>query len=487
MAALAERRWIEPDNRRLLTVVCVVHAALIVLPFLKTELGPLIVMLVLLSIVALLASPTLSLLYLCVISAVVPSQFFDDYLLLPFNFKFYEGLFAVVLCTGLISWLQEGQLAWRHHSRLDRPVLIFLFLLVFSVGLGQYYGQSTSQMLRDVRYPLYFALFFVVAGYFDTRKCRIFLTLLTISSAVVGLEYLAEFLDIVDISISGSFYRVARMEGLMMPIGVLVIGATLLFDPSLRLRVLATIALIPIGLALVLTVGRGMWIALAAGLFLLGFLTFRDRQTAFKRSLKILILVLLPCLVVGMGYLFQTVTRAGVGEMAFARLARVVDYEQDHSIVGRLMSYGIAMEEIWERPLLGGGHGATVTYLVTDPLQSFMLTTGEVDNVYLTILLRMGVLGLLAFLWIFLKGLQMAYRTFQRTADPSVRLFCASFFAVYGAMLVYGMADNTMMGNRLIFWHAAFLGILARLERETGNDLPHIRPTKLEGPHGPEA
>ena len=283
---------------------------------------------------------------------------------------------------------------------------------------------------------------------------------------VLGLEYLAEFLDIVDLSISGSFSRVARMEGLMMPIGVLVIGSTLLFDPSPRRRVLATIALIPIGLALVLTVGRGMWIALAVGLCFLGLLALRDRQAALKRSRRILILVLLPCLVAGMGYLFQTVTRAGVGEIAFARLARVVDYEQDRSIVGRLMSYRIALEEIWKRPLLGGGHGATVTYLVTDPLKSFMLTTGDVDNVYLTILLRMGVVGLVAFVWVFAKGMQMAYRTFQRSDNPGVRLFCASFFAVYGAMLVYGMADNTMMGNRLIFWHAAFLGLLARLERE---------------------
>ena len=487
MSVQAGQTGLHPNHKWLLLAVCLGQVGLIALPFLKTELAPLIVTLVLISVVALLASVTLALLYLCVISAVVPSQFFEDHLLLPLDFKFYEGLFAVVLCTALISWLQETRLAWRQHSRLDRPVLIFLFLVVLSMGLGQYYGQSTSQMLRDARYPLYFTLFFAVTGYFDVRKSGTLLTMLIISSAVVGLEYLAEFLDIVDLSISGSFYRVARMEGLMMPIGVLVIASTLLFDPSLRRRVFGVVMLIPIGLALVLTVGRGMWIALAVGLSFLGLLALRDRQAAARRGRRILILALLPFLVVGMGYLFQQATRAGVGEIAVARLARVMDYEQDHSIVGRLMSYRIALEEIWKRPLLGGGHGATVTYLVTDPLQSFMLTTGDVDNVYLTILLRMGVLGLLAFLWIFLKGLQMAYRTFQRTANPGVRLFCASFFAVYGAMLIYGMADNTMMGNRLIFWHAAFLGILARLERETGNDLPHIRPTKLEGPHGPEA
>ena len=464
------------SHKWLIPAVCLGQVGLIALPFLKTELAPLIVVLILISVVALLASVTLAALYLCVISAVLPTQFFDDHLLLPLGFKFYEGLFAVVLGAATVSWLQERRLNWRRKTRLDRPVLIFLLLVIFSMGLGQVYGQSTSQMLRDARYPLYFALFFVVTGYFDARKFKTLLTMLMISSAAVGLEYLAEFFDIVDLSVSGSFYRVARIEGLMMPIGILVIASTLLFDPSRRRRAMSALALIPINLALVLSVGRGMWIAFAVGLCFLGLLVLRDRQASRRRGRRLLILALLPCLMVGMGALFQELTRTGVGEVAVARLAQVADYEQDHSIVGRLMSYRVALTEIWKRPFLGGGHGATVTYLVTDPIQSFVLTTGEVDNVYLTLLLRMGVVGLVAFLWIFLKGLRMAYGTFQKSVNPDVRLFCASFVAVYGAMLVYGLADNTMMGNRLIFWHAAFLGLLAirAREEEAGKNGPQV-------------
>ena len=118
------------------------------------------------------------------------------------------------------------------------------------MALGLWYGQPVSQMLRDVRYPLCYALFFVVTGFFDLKGSRTFLGLLVVSSAVVGLEYLGEFLDVVNLSISGSFYRVFRIEGLMLPIGTLGITALLLYDTALHRRAFAAVAAVPVVLAL---------------------------------------------------------------------------------------------------------------------------------------------------------------------------------------------------------------------------------------------
>ncbi len=470
MAVRTKILELHPSNRPLLTAVCLGQAGLIVLSFLRYgETGPLLMVLVLFSVVALVGSVTLAVFYLCLISTVIPTQFFDDRLLLPLDFKFYEGLFMVVCGVAVLWWLQGRWLLWERPTRFDRPVLVFLGLLVASMGLGLYYGQSVSQMLRDVRFPLYYVLFFVVTGFFDLRKGRTFLSLVVVCAVVVGVEYLAEFLEVVNLSISGSFYRVARTEGLMLPISILVCAAGLLYDPSPVRRTLFSLALIPIGLAFVLTMGRGMWIAFFAGLILMSGLVILDRQAGGRRGRRILILILLPLLVVGMGYLFQRATGTGVGEMALKRVRRVVYYQEDTTILGRFLSYGIALEKIRQRPLLGGGHGATVTYPITDQGEPFMQTVGKVDNLYLTLLLRMGVVGLAAFLWIFIRGLRTAYGLFQRTGDVWVKQFCAGFFAVYGAMLVYGMADATLIGNRLIFFHATFLGILARLDREAGD------------------
>ena len=471
MTEQAEGERVYPQSGWLLLAVCLGQVALIALPFLKSEVAPFVVVIVLLSTVALLSSVTFAVLYLCLISAVVPSKVFEDYLGLPLGFRFYEGLFVLSVCLVVVSWLQERRLSWPR-TRLDRPVMCFLALTVVSMGVGVYYGQSTFQMLWDIRYIFYYALFFAVAGFFDHRRSGAFLTTVVLASVVVGVEYLFEFLGMVNLSIAGSFYRVARTEGLMLLVGTLVIAAGLVYDSSPFRRKMGALALIPIGLALVLTVGRAMWIALIVGICCLGYLVVRDRQSSRERRRRILSLLMVPVLMIGIGYAFQRMTGTGVKEVAFGRLARAANYREDLSFVGRMVLYRLAAETFLQHPLLGSGHGTTISSLVAPPdgTPPFVFTTGAVDNVYLTVMMRMGIVGLAAFLWVFVRGGRTAHRLFFECQTSAVRLFCAAFLAVYAAMLAYGMADATMVGNRLIFLHATFLGILGRLDAEEKAD-----------------
>ncbi len=464
---------IDPANRRLIVALCLGQIAIIALPLLKFDtVVSLIAVLVVYSTVALFGSVSLALLYLCLVSAVVPTRFFDDHLLLPLDFKFYEGLLVVIFALAGVSWMQRRHLGWPSRTELDRPIWVFLALVVGSMGIGLAYGQDAMQMLRDVRFPLYYALFFVVTGFFDLRKGVTFLSVVVLSATVVGVEYMIEFLQTVNLSIAGGFFRVARTEGLLLPMGILVATAALLFDSSPVRRVLCALAMVPIGLALVLTMGRGMWVCLITGILCLAGLVALDRRMRQRRAKRLILLVVIPLVIFGMGTLFEKITHAGLGSMAVRRLQGAVQLEGGggESLVGRLIAYGVAVERIRERPVLGGGHGATVTYLRTDETDSYtyMFTSGKVDNLYLTLMMRMGVVGLVAFLWVFARGLKLAYRKFQRTESVSGRFICASFLAVYTAMLVYGMVDSTMIGNRLIFFHAVFLGILARVSGEEG-------------------
>ncbi len=465
LIARMRERWLIP-------VVCLVQLALISLPVWHFgEVIPAItVSLIVVSGIALLTSVTSALLYLCFIASVISSEFYEDHLMLPGNLHFCEALFLVVWGVAFVAWLQERRLGWRR-TRLDRPMLVFLGLVVASIGLGLFYGQDVRQVMRDVRYPLYYVLFFIATGFFDLRRRGMFLTVLVISAAVVGVEYLIEFVRTVDLSYAGAFYRVARREGLLLPMGVLVLAAAFLYDTSPVRRMLGGFLLVPIGLALVVTMGRAMWGSLLFGLFCVGGLVLLDRGR--NRGRRLLILMLIPVLLLGLGYYFQQITGAGVEDMAAHRLRRTVT-EGDLEIQGRLLAYALALEKIWQRPVLGGGHGATISYLRVDEYsRPYVFTSGGVDNTYLTIMMRMGILGVIAFLWIFVRGLRIAYGMFRRTDDPLLKGFCVAFLAVYAALLVYIVTDNTMMGNRLIFWHACFLGILARLDGEadeTGGD-----------------
>ena len=124
MSSLLQR--LDPRSHGLLALICAAQAALLVLPFIKGEAAPVIAALVLISTVALLGSVTLAVLYLCVVCAVLPTKLFDDHLLLPLDFKFYEGLFVVVGGLAAVSWLGQRHLAWRNRTRLDRSVCLLL-------------------------------------------------------------------------------------------------------------------------------------------------------------------------------------------------------------------------------------------------------------------------------------------------------------------------------------------------------------------------
>ncbi|MDE2888013.1 MAG: O-antigen ligase family protein [Gemmatimonadota bacterium] len=452
-------------GRWLIPAVCLAQLAVIALPAWQFgEVIPLItVSLIVVSGIALMTSVTSALLYLCFIASVISSEFYEEHLMLPGNLHFCEALFVVVWGVAFVAWLQERKLSWRR-TRLDRPMLVFLGLVAASIGLGLFYGHDVRQVMRDVRYPLYYVLFFVATGFFDLRRRGTFLAVLVISAAVVGVEYLIEFVRTVDLSYAGAFYRVARREGLLLPMGVLVIAAAFLYDTSPVRRMVVGLLLVPIGLALVVTMGRAMWGGLLFGLFCLGGLVLLDRGR--HRGRRLLILLMIPILLLGLGYYFQQFTGAGIEDMAAHRLRRTVT-EGDLEIQGRLLAYALALEKIWQRPLLGGGHGTTISYLRFDEYsRPYIFTSGGVDNTYLTIMMRMGVVGVIAFLWIFARGLRIAYGLFRRSDDPRLKGFCVAFLAVYAALLVYIVTDNTMMGNRLIFWHACFLGILARLDGE---------------------
>ncbi len=454
---------LHPGSRRLLAAVCAAHVTLIVLPVLKFGwIGPPIVVLAVFSFAAVFGSLTTALFYLCTIPVILPSAFFDEYLRLPENVHFVEALYVLIVILATISWISGRRSGFR--TPLDFPVAVFLVLVILSCGLGLAYGQSTSHMLRNVRYPLYFGLFYVGTGFLDARRFSDWVPLLVGTSAIVGVEYLFEFLGVVNLSISGSFVRIARIEGLMLPIGTLLVATVWMFEPRTHRRVLSGIALIPLALALVLTVGRGMWIGTAAGLAALALLVVLDRGRR-GRTRRFVLLVAMPALILGMGVVFETVTSAGVSGAAYRKVERAVNQE-DWTISSRLISYGLVLEAMQERPLLGGGHGATVSIPILDAAVPHILTTGAVDNLYLTLGLRMGVIGIGVFLWLYGKALWLALRRFRQDVSADHRLLLASFITVYCGLLVYGMADATMVTNRIVFIHAVFLSIVGRLVAE---------------------
>ena len=338
--AMIRQISITPRNLAVIAAVCALQLGVVVLPI--PLLGQHVSALIVLGVVSLFlvtGSVPRATLFLIFASTVIPGYISEEFLRLPMDFKFAEGLFMAVMFLALLSALKDRVSLSR--TALDRPVTVFLILVILSCAIGLYLGHSTSRLLRDVRYPLYYGLFFIVTTFLRRGQHAGFFYFLILIASIIGMEYLVEFMSSINLSISGQFHRVARTEGLLLPVGTLLIGTVWLYASGRNVRLIGGLALIPIGLAFILTVGRGMWFSAAAGFLALAFIYFRDPQRIGLRRAWVIVSV--PLIVLGIGATFQALTDTGVGSAAARRLARVQSFEQDHSISSRLISYRVAL------------------------------------------------------------------------------------------------------------------------------------------------
>ena len=459
--------WLDPGSGRLLLVVGSGLVLLVAVPAMAAPHYVWMLSALVLGSVFALFSVRRTLAILLVGTIVLPGTALVM-LVLPGGLRFQEGLLLAAFGFALIDVFYMRGLRLRP-SALDRAVLAFLGLTLVSMALGLIYQNSTSVILRDGRFFLYYSAFFLVTQSVDERAVlRLFLPLLLASGLVVGVEYVLEFLGAVDLSMGSRFARVGRLQGLVLPLALLFVVNQFIHDPRRYGRLVLACLSIPMGLALVLTVGRGMWVAFVAGLVAAVCLRHLDRRRRRPRVWRTAALLVAMLAFVGTtALLFQRFTGAAIGAHALERSRAFVDIQRDVHVLGRISSYMVALEAIEQRPFLGSGQGKTLE--VSTFNEEFMgferTTTWTVDSLYLTLLLKMGIAGLLAFGWLYLKVLRLAFAVFRSSGDAQTRAFAAGAVSVLLAMAVLGASDAAMVNGRFALVFAMIFGFVAVIGR----------------------
>ncbi len=457
---------LRPENRILFSLIAGLQAILISMLLLKGETTLLVAVLLTISVSAVLFSTTGSLFVLAFFTIVIPSEMLEEKLLLPLNFKFYEGLYAIVLFFAALEWVYRRRLGFQK-TVLDRPMQGFLIAILASVFIGILRGHPLSDILPDVRFPLYYSVFFIAAQFFDPRRVSNFLTLLIAATTVVAFQYLLAFFAGVNLSMVGTYTRIVRAEGVILPIGILFLLSRTVFNQSTIHRGALTFLLLPLIIAFVICMSRGLWISFAIGLASLSILLILDRQRPHRRIARgIRLAVAFPLLILLAVYGFQALTGAGLDTLASSRFSTATQFEEDTSLSHRVLSYVVALDQIMDHPIIGNGHGATITYPVRIFGRMNVITTSHIDSLYVVLLHRLGIVGLFLFGWLAVRALLRAYRLFQVSESNQTRIFCAGFIAATVQSLTLGLSDATMFIGRFVFIHAILFALFAILERK---------------------
>ena len=224
------------------------------------------------------------------------------------------------------------------------------------------------------------------------------------------------------------------------------------FRSSERIKTVLLLIVITLSIKMIfMTISRTALLATAT------VLVFLSLWAMFKFHFKKEILFKVGVLFILTMLIFFTSPRGFV-----MRINEAVNFDKSTSAQGHILRAGDAMEYIKQSPILGWGTAKNEM-------------TTLVDNEYVLVTRRYGVVGLAFYLWFFLRpakaALQKAktlniYRSSIGIQEQKI-LLALAYLAVTIALFVYNITAGTFYNLQLMTLVALFMGIIYRIEGET--------------------
>ena len=422
--------------------------------------------------VALTVARPRALLLLYVVAIVVLEN--DSLGFLPQRGVIYDGVPSIA--DALFGLLALATLAWlvqqRRPIRLPDPFTPALVLLALAVAAGAILGYTsrgdTTSIANSLRafVPLLLLPLFVV-NVIDTRRRLVQAAgVAAVLAGVKGLEGLIAWRSGAGRPLDGTtitFYEPAA--NFLLLVVVLGVVAAILLKVTLPLWVRLTLPLA--ALALVLSYRRNFWIAAVLGLALVVlFSRFQVERRMLLPAAASIVVALAAMLAWGGTPELDGPVAERVGSLSRNQITSN-PYERY-----RLDEQQNVIAEIRASPFVGIGLG--VPWSVTHPLP-VELEGGRLyaHTVALWYWLKLGVAGLVAYLWLVLATLFTALAVARRSADAVVR---AGGIALAAATVGMAVAETTGsftgVSDRYSILVALAIGWLASARRLAIDDAP---------------
>jgi len=345
-----------------------------------------------------------------------------------------QGLFAIVLVVwlfGLFFSAPSGPASGVNKNRdffksrfLPHYLLLFVFIILGAVG--GLLNNSSSSWFYDFNGWLFFLItpvaFAVINNYQRIKEilivffsAMVFLSVKTLGLLLIFTYGWPQFTDAVygwlrnsrlaEITfIAENLYRIFMQSQIYLLIGFLASLTLLFFYQQIKInKNILWLVVFLTSLSLLASLSRSYWVGGGGGLvFLFGYLLIKARIPVKAALEKIFSLAVV--LVLALVFL-QAITGNYVQAALGGRLGQAI---RDPAGQSRLQQLRPVIEKISTQPLLGFGFGAEVGYFSSDPriLQDYpdgLYTTYAFEWGYLDIWLKMGLLGLLAYLALTVK------------------------------------------------------------------------------------
>lgn len=347
------------------------------------------------------------------------------------------GVFAIAFVGFGILWLIAQRPLKANWSPLVLPLVALILLAVLSIM----FTPQVSRGLREVsRLGAILVLLLILQQFLTTRRHQKLILGAVFMSAVIPLAVAArQMFTQSGLFVAGGFERVTGTFTHPNPFAtylVMMIILAIAVLPAMNRwwRVALAVLILASGWALLLTYTRSAWIAVLAGLLVVGFL---HRGVVFPILGVILV----------------------VGVLAIPTVAdRFADLSDSTTASGQPVNSLEWRVQTWEQALSSVSNPVTGMGLRS----SDQLTEANKlpHNDFVRMYVELGVVGLLVYLWLIASSWRLAAESLRVSSDKLGRGLAMGFAGVATAFLVLSLASN-LMSQLVLLWYFAIVAALA--------------------------
>jgi len=328
-------------------------------------------------------------------------------------------------------------------------------------------------LLRDARFVYWFgevtyAMFYstlILAAHGLRRRSdfHIIFWALLLGMAGVFLQYVASVLVLGQAGLQVGRI-VTRQANLVVAVAPFLVGIFLIHR---RWAWLAAAGLVPLLVVVLLSQQRALFIALPVCLGVPVVLGFRAPGVQRSRVLRLCLAMVGAGLVAWLviGPLSAMLGGSSIQEDIAERTQETSEVTGTASVAIRLISYAyIWQNKVAQRPVAGRGPGDTENIPI---LRGSNMRMIRVDNSYITLLWKSGIVGLVLFLLLYAIALRRTL-ALTRHPHPDVQILAMGVAGALSAVLVLSLASSLMTHYRFNVIWGIFFGAVAVAERVYG-------------------
>lgn len=394
-----------------------------------------------------------------------------------------ELVFEILVIAGLTFWAFRALSKERIKltpSPLNLPILSFMVICVFSLFW------SDSPFITLIELPLFLAgpiLYFVIINnIYHKRQVDNILNVILIIGALLGIYGIFQSQGI-DFSFWGRNVRRLQIFGLFGNVNYfaeylivpLSIAVPLFCISNNRIKkVLLLIGILSMGTTLIATLTRGSYIAFAIALiFMVFLLLLSEGKGIIKKNKKIIILLLTAVIIATL--LFIIPNPLNKPDTIFSQIKERISISQltqGSSVLRRIAIWKFTIPMIKDRPLLGSGLG--IFKYNSLRYQAHFFEQGEnrslydygfatkAHNEYLQFWAEIGIIGLAIFIWLMITYFNYGIRYLKKEKNKQKKGIIIGLMGAVVAVLADAMFGFPLHlpATVVLFWLAVALTVV---------------------------